>query len=199
MSKRNKQHRSLSDGLNEKITVPSVPPPAVTSAPIQEKQMEAEQPTQSEAPEVQNGPTAKQMAAVEEANAKRRIDIVRRNEQIAEEQAAEPVSLIGTAAKCREALLDQLRTHAQKPAKPPYVPPPMTDRQKERLQEEMNAGAAAVAKAKASQIRQGHPLLPQAGANEGVTNPVHRPNEIVPDPLLTGTGKAGAGVFSPDV
>ena len=145
---------------------------------------------QDQAPE-QTGLTAKQMAAVEEANAKRLIDQKEAEAQRAERDAQEPISIIGLAAKGRAHLLDGLREHAQRALPPPYVPPPMTDSQKSALQEEMEAGARAVAKAEASRIRAGHPLLPPPkDNNEGLTTPVHRPGEFVPglyskDPAIT--------------
>lgn len=130
--------------------------------------------------------TAKQLAAVEEANAARVIAQQKADEQRA---AAEkpPETIIGLAAQGREVLLDRLRAHAAKEKKPDYVPPPMTDRQKSALQEEMQAGARAVAKAQAQSHRASHPLLPQP--NEPLTTPVHRPGEFVPglnskDPAL---------------
>lgn len=167
-------------------------PPVVTNEASPEKQAEAQKPTPEDQVKEQTGPTAKQMAKVEEENSARIIQQKVREADIAAREAAEPVSLIGTAAKGRQALMDQLREHAQKAPAPPYVPPPMTARQKTALQEEMAAGARAVEKAQAQQIRPGHPLLPsieQSQGKEGVTNPVHRPGDFVPgmnsrDPAL---------------
>lgn len=130
----------------------------------------------------QLGPTAKQMAAVEEANAKRLVDQARANELRAKQAEFQAEPIINLASKGRQALEDAMRAQrAQQAAKPPYVPPAMTERQKTALQEEMEAGARRVAVAQAQKIRAGHPTLPQPkDSNEGVTNPVHRPGEFVP-------------------
>ena len=138
-------------------------------------QDQAEQTKVEEAP----GPTAKQMALVEEANAKRVVDQMRANELRAERENRPVENLLGLAAKGRDALLQGLRKHTQEAAPPPYVPPPMTDRQKMALREEMEAGAKAVAKAAAQRAH--HPTLPPPkDNNEGLTNPVHRPGDFVP-------------------
>lgn len=127
------------------------------------------------------GPTAKQMAAVEEANAKRIVDQQRANEQRAAAESRPVENIMGLAAKGRDALLQGLRQHAQQAAPRPYVPSPLTDRQKTALQEEMEAGARRVALAEAQKIRAGHPTLPPPkDSNEGVTTPVHRPPGYVP-------------------
>jgi hypothetical protein len=191
MSKYSKQLRSLQGAANDPTMAPIAPLPVETSAPIQEMPMP---PTvdqvQDQAPEASPeaaGPTAKQLAAIEEENASRLIRQANANAQRAEhEQPAE--KLIGLAAQGRQVLMDKLRAHAQKPPAPPYVPPPMTERQKQQLKEEMEAGAKRVAVAAASQIRASHPTLPQTPDDQRIT-PVHRPGEFVPglnskDPLI---------------
>lgn len=129
-------------------------------------------------PAEQIGPTAKQMAAVEEANAKRLIDQGHADEARALAAEWKPPNLRDLAAKGRDALAQGLR---QQPPKPAYVPPQMTDRQKTQLQEEMEAGAKRVRDAEARKIVAGHPTLPPPrDNNEGLTTPVYRPGEHVP-------------------
>lgn len=190
MSKHNRPRLSLPGDQNEQTTAPINLPQVGQSAPIQEQPMPTDQDQEKPQQETlePTGLTAKQMAAVEEANAKRVVDQKNVEAQRAERDAYEPISIMGLAAQGREKLLDGLRAHAQRALPPPYVPPPMTERQLTSLQEEMQAGARAVARAQASKIRAGHPLLPQA--NEPLTTPVYRPNDHVPgmnskDPAIT--------------
>ena len=141
--------------------------------------------------------TDKQMALVEEANAKRIIDQKNAEAIRAEQAAQEPISIMGLAAQGREKLLDGLRQHAQRALPPPYVPPPMTDRQRSALEEEMQAGAKAVARAEAARVRASHPTLPQP--NDPLSTPVHRPGDVVPDPIVNKSSGAVAGTrgYSP--
>lgn len=88
-------------------------------------------------------------------------------------------------------LLDALREHAKKSEAVEYVPPPRTARQMSALEEELEAGRRAQAKAEAQQASR--PVNPAEPVKEGFTTPVYRPGDAVPDPV---TGKLG--VFSPE-
>lgn len=130
------------------------------------------------------GPTAKEMAAAEEANALRRKQLAEREQALAEAAAQEPVPLVSLAAKGREALMEGLRQHAlHKP--PEYVPPPRTERQMTQLEAELEAGRRAQQRHAAQQASR---PAPERNVNEGFTTPVHRPANMVPDPM---TGKLG--------
>lgn len=115
--------------------------------------------------------------------------------------------LASIAARGRDALLEAMRQHQlKKENETPYTPPPLTDRQMERRNEELEAGRKAQARAAAQQAEQrelaakhnlatfGVKNTPQA--TEGHLTPVHRPGLSVPDPR---NGKStGHGVYSPD-
>jgi hypothetical protein len=178
VSKHNRPRLSLPGEANEQTMAPIVPLPVEQSAPIQESKMEVSQEKSAEPQTEPTVLTAKQLAAVEEANAKRIVDQKNAEAERAAQAAQEPISIMGLAAQGREKLLDGLREHAQRALPPPYVPPPMTERQRTALEEEMQAGAKAVARAEASRIRASHPLLPQA--NDPLSTPVHRPGDFVP-------------------
>jgi len=137
--------------------------------------------TQAKPPEeaeAQTGPTAKEMAAAEEANALRAQQIINRQQEEVARAAQEEVSIIGLAAQGREVLLEQLRQHAERTKKPEYIPPPRTARQMSQLEEELEAGRRSQAKAQA-QLDSRPP--PEKPVNEGFTTPVHRPGDFVPD------------------
>jgi hypothetical protein len=189
MSK-NKHHRaSVVAGLNAQTTGP-------TQQPTQEKTMEAapqDTVAQAETPPLstmeQTGPTAKQMAAAEEAN-QLRLKKIAEGQQ---EETPRSVSL-SEAAKGYDALHDAMREHAAKTAanRKVYTPPPRTPNQMSRLQEELEAGAKRVAAAEAQKAAS-RPIRPD-GNKEGFTTPVYRPNDVVPDPI-----SGGMKGFSPDV
>lgn len=151
--------------------------------------MEVSQEAEKPEPEVQIGPTAKQMAAVEEENAKRMIDQIKADQLRAEQADYKAEPLINLATKGRQALEDAMRSQrAKEAAKPAYVPPPMTDRQKTALQEEMEAGRKRVELAEAQKVRAGHPTLPPPrDNNEGLNTPVYRDGEHVPGLAKTPT------------
>lgn len=138
--------------------------------------------------------SAREAAALEEHLNSERIAQAR-NESDAAGEEMERTTVIGAAAQGREFLLQKLRAHNDKP-KAVYVPPPMTERQQSRLEEEMEAGRRAVAKQQA-QI-DSRPIPPR-DPREGSSAPVHRPGNLVPDPTLRNTSgfAAGTKVFSP--
>jgi hypothetical protein len=149
----------------------------------------AQEASQEKAPpeaEAQIGPTAKEMAAVEELNSARIKAQVARDQEAAEAKAQEPVSIIGLAAQGREVLLDQLRQHAERTKPKEYVPPPRTARQMSQLEEELEAGRRSQARAQAQY--DARPVEKADLNKEGFTSPVYRPNDMVPDPIRGGMG-----------
>lgn len=143
----------------------------------------------------------RETAALEEALARQQI-AQRRSESdaVAAEMDKPPeVTLIGAAAKGREYLLQQMREHAATTAanKKTYVPPPMTDRQMERTQMELEAGRRAQAK---HQAQYDNRPMPKPDPREaGPSTPVHRPNDVVPDPMDRAVQGSGGKLkpFSP--
>lgn len=136
------------------------------------------------------GLTAKQLALAEEENQRRLIaNAAKQNEEVVISQ----VPLADVAARGYDALQESFRKHNEAvAAKKEYVPPPRTPNQMSRLQEELEAGAKAVERARAQQAaRPAEP--PPEGNKEGFTTPVYRPGDVVPNPV---TGKLGA--FGPD-
>ena len=127
------------------------------------------------------------------AKIKAAIEASKLTEESVSDKDVEPedfVSIAGLAAQGREALLDALRAHTDKP-KPEYVPPAMTERQLAAREAEFEAGRRSVARAQAQDA-----LRPQPVADpktEGFSTPTHRPNNMVPDPV---TGKLG--LITPD-
>ena len=183
----------------------SAPTTELTPQPTQEKTMEATQqntePTAETIPPSAAepiGPTAKEMAAAEEVNQAR---LLRQAQMQQEEVVISAVPLADVAARGYDALQEQFKRHNEAVAKKKeYVPPPRTPNQMNRLQEELEAGARAVERAKAQQAAR-PPQEPPVGNKEGFTTPVYRPDNVVPDPMnaLTNPGKEGLkGVFSPD-
>jgi hypothetical protein len=150
--------------------------------------------------QAENETSAREAADLEERLTAERIAQAR-NESDAIGEEMERTTVLGVAAQGREALLDKLREHATKP-KEVYTPPAMTDRQKTRLEEEMAAGRAAQAKA---QAQLAHRPVPPVDPREGTAGrPVHRPGNVVPDPILMAAGStpafvAGTKVFSSKV
>lgn len=118
-----------------------------------------------------------------------------------EASVPEEPTLIGAAAKGRDNLLHQMRSHAEKAAanKVAYVPPPMTERQRERLEEEMSAGKRATERAAAQLASRPQPV--RDPREPGPSTPVHRPNDVVPDPMARAVTGSGGPLkpFSPDV
>lgn len=159
--------------------------------------MEAAKQATTQAPAPKNAPapgpktelTAKAIAAAEEQNAARLVAQKQAEEARAAAQAEEPVSIIGLAAQGREVLLDHLRQHAQRAKKPEYVPPPRTDRQMSQLEEELEAGRRAQAKAQAQ--LDARPVVKADPVKDGFTTPVYRPGNLVPDPTIAATSGPG--------
>lgn len=108
----------------------------------------------------------------------------------------ERITLIGAAAKGRQGLMDAMRAHQKKlSSKPAYVPAPMTERQLSNREKELEAGRAAQAKAQAQW--DSRPIA-KPDVRDGSTVPVHRPNNIVPDPILpAGQFAAGTAIYDP--
>lgn len=136
--------------------------------------------------EVQSGPTAKEMAAVEEINSARIKAQIEREQAVAENSARESPTLIEVAAQGMDALHAAILARSQE-VPPPYVPPPRTERQMSQLQEELEAGRRAQQRAEAQQASR--PVEKTDMGKEGFTTPVYRPDNMVPDPM---TGKMGA-------
>lgn len=151
---------------------------------------------QEKTPEVIE-PTAKQMAEEEAINAERARKLIElRNNEKAQADAPE-VTLIEVASRGYDALHEAFARHNETSKPKEYVPPPRTPRQMSVLQEELEAGRQAQARAQA-QLDARPP--PERDPNEGFTNPVYRPGTVVPDPTLPGTAGAIAGTrdFGPD-
>lgn len=150
------------------------------------EQAKPEAPT--EASEQKAGPTAKEMAAIEEANAKRAQDIIKRQQALlaAEaEQNAQP-TLIEAAAGGIDALHEAMRK-ASEVQVPAYVPPPRTERQMTSLQAELAAGKRAGERAREQNRIAAESRARTAAkekAKEGFTLPVYRPGDVVPDPTI---------------
>lgn len=124
-----------------------------------------------------NAPTAKALAEAEEQNIARALALSRKNQAEAEAMGHEPVSIIGLAAQGREALLEGLRQHAEHSKPAEYIPPPRTARQMSQLEAELSAGRKVQQRAAEQQA---HRPAPERDRNEGLTTPVHRPNDFVP-------------------
>lgn len=150
-------------------------------------------------PDPQKGPSAKEQAMMEERNAAVRLKQARADEE-SETVRSTPMSepegdLASIASQGMEYLHRKMREHAAKP-KPVYVPPPITEGMAIRIREEQEAGARAVAKHAAQQSARPQPVKDQ---RDGFTNPVYRPDDVVPDPALpAGVSAAGTKKFSAD-
>ena len=156
-----------------------------------------EAPQETNEPEVmeQSGPTAKQMAEMEALNAER----ARRQIEIANAQAdkAEPVPIADIAARGYDALHEAFRRHNENNKPKEYVPPPRTERQMSALQEELEAGRRAQARAEAQKLAAAP--VPPPSPNEGFTTPVYRPGDVVPDPTIPAANSvAGTRQYGPD-
>lgn len=162
---------------------------------IEEPTLEAPEEKPPEETKETQGPTAKQMAAAEEINSMRAKAL---SEQ-ADKDTVEPVALADIASRGYEALHEAFRQHREAAAnRKEYVPPPRTERQMSLLEEELEAGRKAGERARQQQEASAAQRASEAAAQqlkEGFTTPVYRPDNIVPDPLLTGSGKAGQGTY----
>lgn len=143
--------------------------------------------------------SAREAAALEERLAAERVAQARANGEEAaamKEPEPDPEPLITMAAKGREYLLEQMRLHQNKPKKE-YVPPPMTDKMRANIEEEMEAGRRTQQRHQEQWDNRPQPKPdPREG---GPSTPVHRPGNVVPDPKLpAGPFAAGTKVFSPD-
>lgn len=193
MSRKSRHAHSLRADPNVPTTELIAQAPAEPNAHSQETTMEAVQEKTQEAPtaqpEVQSGPTAKEMAAAEELNAVRQQKLIQQRQEQGALDEDRP-TLIGLAAQGREALLEGLRQHAENNKPVEYVPPPRTARQMTQLEAELNAGRASQQRAEAQQVNR--PVQPK-DPNEGFTTPVHRPGDVVPDPTIAAKGGSVAG------
>lgn len=151
----------------------------------------------TEAPTEVSGPTAKELAAVEEANQARALKIIAQHQEAPIPPAA---SVREVASKGYDFLQEQFRQHNERSKPKAYVPPPRTQNQMDRLKEELEAGARRVAAAEAQQAA-AQPNTTDL-RKEGFTTPVFRPNDVVPDPIIdrpSGGAVGGTRGFSPDV
>lgn len=202
MSRKNRPVLSLR-GETSTAPEPLAQAPADPNAPLEkpnmtptdtiDQQFEAAMQPEAPAPtEVQTGPTAKEMAAAEEANLARAKAIIDRQQEQAAAQAGEDTrpTLIGLAAQGMDALHDAIRA-ASEVNPEPYIPPPRTERQMTQLEQELEAGRRAGLRA-AEQAEIGRVArarqTAEDKAKEGFTTPVYRPDDMVPDPM---TGKMG--------
>jgi hypothetical protein len=111
---------------------------------------------------------------------------------------AEDESLVSVMAQGREHLLQRMREHAAATAakKDAYVPPPMTDRQRERLAAEQEAGRKARERHEAQATSR---PVPKKEKWDGTNTPVMRPGNVVPDPALPAAAfAAGTREYGPD-
>lgn len=151
--------------------------------------MEAVQEKTPEQPKETPGLTAKQMAAAEEANQARLLKLAQQQEEAAVPKEPAPM-ITDVVSQGYDALHEQFRRHNEMNKPKEYVPPPRTERQMTALEEELAAGARAVARAEAAKRAQ----VPKADLNkEGFTTPVYRPGSAVPDPV-----RGGLKEFGPD-
>lgn len=192
MSNHHKQRLSLKGGPNVPTTEPTAQPPVEMKKPMQENKMEAN-PNQAAPSAEKTGPTDKERAALEEQQSASAHAAAK----AADEHSEEPLKIVNLAGKGYDELHDAMRKAAEANRKKEYVPPPMTERQLSLREEELEAGRRAVARAKEQQANR---PAPKADLKEGFTTPVHRPGNVVPDPILrAGPSAAGTKGFSPDV
>lgn len=144
--------------------------------------------------------SARELAALEE-----RIAAERKKASDAMQETAQPVPvnspeeeepMVSVMAKGLDYLHQKMREHANRP-KPVYVPPPMTDGMRARIEEEQAAGRRAVEKHAAQQASR---PVPVRDPSEGFTTPVYRPGDVVPDPTVPASSGFAAGTkkFSAD-
>lgn len=155
--------------------------------------MEAVQEKSPEKSEVTASPTAKEMAAAEEANSVRLQKLAAQQEA---PPAPAPVNIVEVAARGYDALQEAFAKHnAKKP--PEYVPPPRTARQMSALEEELEAGRRSQQRAEA-QLAAAKPPVVDLN-KEGFTTPTYRPGDAVPDPILpAGNFAAGTRTYGRD-
>ncbi len=87
------------------------------------------------------------------------------------------VSIAALASKGRDALVDAMRTHINRP-EPEYVPPQPTERQRTRTEMEMDRGRKTSERHAASALAA---LQPKPDPSDGYTVPVFRPGDHVPN------------------
>lgn len=147
----------------------------------------------------------REAAALEERLTAERVAQARMMNEQAEasvevKPAAQEETMMSLAAKGREALLHRMRQHEELTRnKPAYVPPPLTERQRSKLEEEMEAGRRAVQR-HADQLAHRPPRVADP-VKEGFSTPVHRPGLAVPDPKKPDVGMNqtnNKGVYSPN-
>lgn len=149
------------------------------------------------------GPTAKEIAAAEEATQSAAVAAAKAMNDAAENApGSDPMSLLSVAASGRDKLAAAFAAHNKKTAenRKVYVPPAMTERQLSNREEELEAGRKAVARAEAQKASR---PVPKVDLKEGFTTPVYRPDNVVPDPMLMTNGStpmsvAGTGKYDPD-
>lgn len=138
-------------------------------------------------------------AAAEERRAGELIAQSRANQPQIEEPPQEE-SLVQVMSRGREHLLQKMREHAERSAakKEAYKPPPMTDRMRQKIEEEQAAGRRAAERHEAQLASRPPPVKDPA---DGTTVPVHRPGNTVPDPTVPAPSgfAAGGGQYSPEV
>ena len=176
------------EAVQQDVTATVTDPIDAAIAALEDAKPETEQQPEPE----QTGPTAKQMAAAEEINAARQAALTAQRQQ---EPAPEPPTLIEVAAQGMDALHEALRQNANRPV-PEYVPPPRTERQMTALEEELEAGRRRVAQNEehnrvAAEWRA--KAAKEERAKEGFTTPVHRPADVVPDPMISSSSGSVAG------
>lgn len=128
------------------------------------------------------GITAKAMALAEELNAARLAALTEQRQQ---DPIPERPTLIEVAAQGMDALHEAIKANSNRPTQE-YIPPPRTARQMSALEEELEAGRRANARAQresdiAAEWRA--KAAAEDRAKEGFTTPVHRPNDVVPNPM----------------
>ncbi len=138
---------------------------------------------------------AKSQADSEERRAAEMIRGAKAAEEAAQHQrpapaepTEEPQDIASISSRGRDYLLQRMREHQAKP-KEEYVPPPMSDKMRERINEELEAGRRAQAKAQAQLDSRPKPDISEAEAKaQGTSTPVFRPNNMVPDARRGGLG-----------
>ncbi len=144
---------------------------------------------------------AKAAAAAEE---RRMAELLAQSRRQQEDPAtvappAEDESLVSVMAKGREHLMQRMREHAAavEARKEAYKPPPMTERQRSRIEAEMAAGRRVQERHAAQAAAR---PVPPRDPSEGTSTPVHRPGNLVPDPKMSAPSGfvAGSAQYSAD-
>lgn len=131
--------------------------------------------------------------AAAEAEERHAAELIQQaNSQDVQPAKQEDESLVAVMAQGREHLLQRMREHAAVEAakKEAYVPPPMTDRQREKLEAEQEAGRKARERHEAQQASRPPPPREKW---DGTNTPVMRPGSVVPDPMVPAAGGYAAG------